>query len=49
VHLMGGTRKEIIWHARLVAPETPWVALVIPDGDLSRRTEVTGTSERRRR
>jgi len=43
VHLSGGTRKEIIWHAHLVSTETPWVALVIPDGELSKRAEVTGT------
>src|SRR3984957_14299708 len=43
VHLTGGTRKEIIWHAHVVSTETPWVALVIPDGELSKRAEVTGT------
>jgi hypothetical protein len=42
VHLSGGTRKEIIWHAHVVSAETPWVALVIPDGELSKRAEVTG-------
>jgi hypothetical protein len=44
VHLSGGTRKEIIWHAHVVSTETPWVALVIPDGELSKRAEVTGAS-----
>ncbi|MGC1452290.1 MAG: glycoside hydrolase family 9 protein [Candidatus Sulfotelmatobacter sp.] len=42
VHLSGGTRKEIIWHAHVVSTETPWVALVIPDDKLSKRVEVTG-------
>jgi hypothetical protein len=44
VDLTSGTSKEIIWHARVMWPETPWVALIIPDGDLSRRTEVNGVS-----
>jgi Glycosyl hydrolase family 9/Cellulase N-terminal ig-like domain len=44
VHLSGGTQKEIVWHARVAAKETPWVALVIPDGELSKRTEVSGVS-----
>lgn len=48
VHLSGGTQKEIVWHAHLVSTETPWVALVIPDGELSKRAEVTGASAPRR-
>ncbi len=44
IHLTPGGKKEIIWHARVVSPETPWVALVIPDGDLRRRTEVNGVN-----
>ncbi len=42
VHLASGTTKEIIWHARVVSLETPWVAVVVPDGDLSKRAEITG-------
>jgi len=48
VHLSGATQKEIVWHAHIVSPETPWVALIIPDGDLSRRAEVTGANAPRR-
>ena len=44
VHLSGGTQKEIVWHAHVVSRETPWVALLIPDGELSKRAEVTGAS-----
>jgi hypothetical protein len=44
VHLISGTTKEIIWHARVVSTETPWVALLIPDGELSKRAEVTGAN-----
>jgi Glycosyl hydrolase family 9/Cellulase N-terminal ig-like domain len=46
VHLSGGTQKEIVWRAHVVSTETPWVALVIPDGELSKRAEVTGASAR---
>ena len=42
IHLPGGTQKEVIWHARVASTETPWVALVIPDGELNKRVEVTG-------
>jgi hypothetical protein len=31
------------WHGRITEPETPWVALIVPDGDLTRRQEVMGT------
>jgi len=34
--------REIVWHAHIVSPKTPWVAVVIPDGTLSERREVTG-------
>ena len=44
VHLSAGTQKEIVWHARVISTDTPWVALVIPDGELSKRAEVTGVS-----
>jgi hypothetical protein len=46
VHLSAGTRKEIIWRAQVVSPETPWVALVIPDDERSKRAEVTGVGAR---
>lgn len=43
VHLTPGTAKEIVWHAQVVSTETPWVALIVPDGDQTRRAELTGT------
>jgi hypothetical protein len=46
VHLAGGTQKEIVWHARVVSTDTPWVALVIPDGEPGKRAEVTGAPRR---
>jgi hypothetical protein len=45
ISLTGGAR-EVVWHAGVVSPNTPWVAVVIPDGTLSERREVTGTEIR---
>ena len=42
VDLIAGNPTEALWHARVVSSETPWVALVIPDGVASERREVTG-------
>jgi hypothetical protein len=41
--LISGGVREAVWHAHVVSPKTPWVAVVIPDGTLSRRREVTGS------
>ncbi|HTF68359.1 MAG TPA: hypothetical protein VK638_37345 [Edaphobacter sp.] len=32
-----------VWHAHIISPETPWVAVVIVDNDLANRREITGT------
>jgi hypothetical protein len=41
---MSGKADEITWHAHIVSPETPWVAVVIVDNDLANRREITGTA-----
>ena len=41
--LISGGVREAVWHAHVVSPKTPWVAVVIPDGNLSKRREVTGS------
>ena len=41
--LISGGVREAVWHARVVSPKTPWVAVVIADGNLSQRREVTGS------
>lgn len=46
LYLTSGKIKETLWHAHLVSPETPWVAVVIPDSDLTRRREITGVEMR---
>ena len=43
IDLASGHVREAVWHAHVVSPATPWVAVVIPDGTLSERREITGT------
>jgi hypothetical protein len=42
VDLIPGSAREILWHARVVSPETPWVVVIAPDGNLAERQEATG-------
>jgi len=41
VNLKAGVPQTIEWQAR-PAPGAPWIAVVIPDRDMSRRKELTG-------
>jgi hypothetical protein len=36
----GGRPATLEWKARVLSPDGPWIAVVVPDGDLSRRREV---------
>jgi hypothetical protein len=50
----GGDEKEVVlkgegtatleWRGRITERETPWVAVVVPDGDLSQRQEIMGAA-----
>ncbi len=42
INLTSAGAHELVWHAHVVSPKTPWVALVIPDGTLAERSEITG-------
>jgi len=42
IDLPSGNAQETVWHAHVVSPDTPWVAVVIPDGNLTDRREITG-------
>lgn len=44
IHLTRGMEKEVVWHAHVVSAQTPWVAVIIPDGALNERAEVTGAN-----
>ena len=46
IDLTSGNVQSLIWHADVVSGETPWVAVLIPDGSLSDRREITGTEKR---
>jgi hypothetical protein len=40
LRLKPGAPGTLVWKARVQSPGSPWVAVVIPDGDLSQRREV---------
>jgi hypothetical protein len=42
IDLTSVSAREIVWHAHVVSPKIPWVAVVIPDSTLSERREITG-------
>jgi hypothetical protein len=42
--LKPGASQTFAWHGKILAADTPWVAVVIPDGDLSRRKELMGST-----
>jgi hypothetical protein len=44
VHLTAGSKNEVVWRSHLISPETPWVAVIVPDGEMNERAEVTGAS-----
>jgi hypothetical protein len=46
VDLTAGTMQQVVWHARVLSADTPWVAVVIPDDSLAERREVTGADTR---
>ena len=35
-------KSEITWHARVIDSTSPWVAVVLPDGQLNQHQELTG-------
>ena len=38
-------RSKLTWQGKVDNPAAPWVAVLIPDGDLSRRVEATGLAK----
>jgi len=43
--LRSGVAGTVEWRARVSSPDTPWVAVVVPDDDLSQRKEVMGGTQ----
>lgn len=46
IDLTSGKAQHLVWHVHVSSPETPWVAVVFPDGALAKRQEVTGVGTR---
>jgi hypothetical protein len=42
LNLKSGTPVNFVWHGRITSQDTPWVAVIVPDDDLSGRKEVRG-------
>ncbi|MEK7407710.1 MAG: hypothetical protein AAB225_21745 [Acidobacteriota bacterium] len=47
--LRKGTPGSLLWKARMNSLDAPWVAVVIPDGDVGQRREAIGARPQRRR
>jgi hypothetical protein len=43
VDLQSGHTAELIWNAHVQDSGTPWIAVVVPDGNLSAKQELSGT------
>jgi Glycosyl hydrolase family 9/Cellulase N-terminal ig-like domain len=46
IDLTSGGVREAVWRAHVVSTNTPWVAVIIPDGTQTERREVTGSEIR---
>ena len=42
INLVESGRADVVWGIRVLDDTKPWVAVVIPDGDMSRKQDVTG-------
>ena len=43
LNLKDGITSTLEWKGRILSGDIPWIAVVIPDGDLSMRKEITGS------
>jgi len=39
-----GRKASVTWHARIADVRTPWVSVVVEEGDMEKRTELTGVA-----
>jgi hypothetical protein len=42
--LQPGSAGTLEWRGKITETEVPWVAVIVPDGDLAARKEVTGAA-----
>jgi hypothetical protein len=47
VQLTAGVPAHLTWRVQVIDPDTPWVAVIVPDATLSARKELTGVSDSR--
>ena len=45
VSFEGKQKAEILWDVAVTDPEAPWVAVILPDGDLTWKQELFGSLE----
>ena len=45
LELQPGRPQVAVWRAKVVAGDTPWVAVVVPDGVLANRREISGMNK----
>jgi hypothetical protein len=46
VTLQPGAPQTLVWRAKLASQDAPWMAVLLPDNDLSQRKELTGSLPR---
>jgi hypothetical protein len=42
--LEAGHKHAVIWHARIADARTPWVGVIVQDGDVEKHIELTGVA-----
>ena len=45
LELQPGRPQAAVWHATITSADTPWVAVVVPDGALANRREISGVNK----
>jgi hypothetical protein len=45
LELQPGRPQAAVWHATITSGDTPWVAVVVPDGELANRREISGVNQ----
>jgi hypothetical protein len=45
--LKPGGKKSFSWKCRIISPDESWVAVIVPDNEISGRKEILGTMEKK--
>jgi hypothetical protein len=46
--LVFGKAADVVWHGHIISADTPWVAVILPDGAFGKRLEATGLAAEQR-